>query len=361
MAFHKKLYACVLIFLFALISCSDTPLSPEETDWVTAVILPSRFLSVTGIACRDDGAVFVTTGSCFSKVDSAIYKYHRGTLTKDFGVRYDWSFYGISSCRNVLYAIGSKATSDGVPGPYILLNDGSGWRELEFPLANCGGLEEVEAVNDGKMWVSGSFNYSDGSVPVKYDNGDWTVYEDVNGVTSIAYGPEDGVFYCARAARGGDETYKGDLVMTADGGETWVYESINENSKEFEIELDEYTELSAVPGALIFNADVTVGGATFDGVVKRTGPPGAGNYDVLFFSPLAPFFWDIRGHAFKDVFNGITVGRLTSVVYNSPDWVLEEVTGEDFHFEFITVGPDGYWAVAEDEGGLGGDALMYHP
>lgn len=320
-------------------------------------------LRFTGITARNDGAVFISSTSYWSEAPSAVYKYENGELSADFVVPYDWSFNGINSYLGYVFAVGTKKTSvkPSTRAPYMVHNSGAGWVEIPVEVERIDSLWDVFAINETDCWVLGSDAEDSRSVIMKYVDGKWTRYDCVNNIEATAYCPRSGVLYCL-CDYGGRESPIWKSAITGDGGKTWILEGIALCGEHFEFSgfYGHEKSLSAVPGAVYINATLESNGVRYDGgIVKRTGPLGEGEYEPLFFSRRGPYFWDIRSVAFKDEYNGIAVGHVTSVVYNDPDWVLEDVTGEHLVFERITTGPDGYWAIAED--GSSGYALMYHP
>jgi hypothetical protein len=195
---------------------------------------------------------------------------------------------------------------------------------------------------------------------VKYSDGDWITYPSITNVEDAAYCAEDGFFYCFRRKQVGVITVW-DLAVTADGGGTWALEEITLGDNLYEI--TEYgvvrTVMDAVPDGLFLTAEVTTNEYKYAGaVIKRTGSPGAGEYEPVFFSPFGPYFNSIYDLAFQDSSHGILVGHETSVLYDEPDWVLEEVMPLD-RFDIVAAGPSDYWAVLK--GGPNSDYLLYHP
>lgn len=352
----------LITLLFSYVSCSDVPLGSETNLWESVTSLP-RMLRFTGITARNDGAVFISSTSYCSETPSAVYKYENGVLSDDFVIPCDWSFNGINSYMGCVFTVGTKKTS-GKPStkaPYMVHNSGAGWVEIPVEVERIDSLRDVFAINETDCWVLASDAEDSRSVIMKYVDGKWTRYDIVNNIEVAAYCPLSGVLYIV-CNYGSIESPIWKLVMTGDGGKTWVLEELAFDSENFEFSgfYGYEKSLADVPGALYINAAVESNGVRYDGgVVKRTGPPGEGTYEPLFFSRRGPYFWDIRSVAFKDEHNGIAVGHVTSVVYNDPDWVLEDVTQEHFIFERITIGPDGYWAIAC--GDFPGYALMYHP
>jgi hypothetical protein len=323
-------------------------------------------LRFTGITARNDGAVFISSNSYWSEAPSAVYKYENGELSADFGVPYDWSFFGISSHLGSVFAVGTKKTSVKplVRAPYMVHNSGAGWVEIPVEVEQVDSLWDVFAINGTACWAIGFDNDRDCSVLLKYAGGEWTWYDCVSNIETAAYCPRSGVLHvlCDYGSVG-SPVWK--LAITADSGVTWAVEEIklNTGSLEFRDLPNNNKTFYAVDGALFFSAEVEFNGEKYEGaIIKRTGAPGAGVYELAFCSNTAPYFWDVRAIAFKDEHNGMALGQETSVVYADPDWVLEMATGHDYFyvFDLAAVGPDGYWAITDPASHLP-PHLLYHP
>jgi hypothetical protein len=356
------LMAVALLFaLFFLLSCSDVPLSPAPSAWVKLATFPDPHFVPAGLACRSDGIVFIA-GTSTAEYPAAIYKFGNGALVEDFTAPYeDSDFKGTGFFGTVGWAVGNKRPED-ISIPYMVYNDGADWTEVPVEYEPTDSLFAVFPINETDCWLLKRTGPGGENVfVIKYSNGDWTTYTSVTDVEDAAYDPDDRVLYCVREEKhGGQRTWT--LALTDDLGATWAVEEIklNTNSYEFRDLPDRNKALFAVDGALFFNAEVESNGERYEAaVVKRTGPPGAGVYELVFFSNISRYFRDIRALAFKDERNGMVLGQETSVVYDDPDWVLEIVTGQEYYvFDLAVAGPNGYWAIIDP--GVQ-PQLLYHP
>ena len=246
----------------------------------------------------------------------------------------------------------------------MIYNSGAGWVEIPVEVEQIDSLWDVFAVNETDCWVLGSDAEDDHIVIMKYVDGKWTRYDCVNNIETAAYCPRSGVLYVV-CDYGGAEGPIWKLAITADSGVTWAVEEIKLNTGLFEFRglSNWYKAFYAVDGALFFSAEVEFNGEKYKGaIIKRTGAPGAGVYELAFCSNTGPYFWDVRALVFKDEHNGMALGQETSVVYDDPDWVLEMVTGQDYFyvFDLAAVGPNGYWAITDPPSQLP-PHLLYHP
>jgi hypothetical protein len=97
--------------------------------------------------------------------------------------------------------------------------------------------------------------------------------------------------------------------------------------------------------------------------VKRTGPPGGGEYEAAFIAREGPYFKGLAGLAFyhpgyRDY--GLGVGRATTVLFDEGNVYLERLP---YNLEFAGVvasKTDGFFAVGNNSA-FGGWELMYHP
>jgi len=346
------------VFNLTYTGCAGGPLEPESSGWFQVASFIVDGSGPTGIAKGPDNIVYIVGRT------GVIFRYDGRNISTDFESPYDdCSLWDIGTYKNVVWVVGSKEVSGTVTDytglPYFLYNDGSGWSEIPVDLEGARSFYGVYPVNEKECWIYGSMQYLEDPILLKYTNGDWTLYPEITNVLTAAYRPEDGILYCFEGISDYDEPTPAVLALTDDGGASWIIENINDRSRGFGLKPNYYTRFFALPGLLYFNADVVVNGVAYQGIIKRTGPPGEGKYDVLFYSPLGPHFRDLRGIAFKDVYDGIAVGVETSVLYDAPGWALEDAKGALHNFLYVTAGPEGYWAIAE--GDSPGYALMYHP
>ena len=103
------------------------------------------------------------------------------------------------------------------------------------------------------------------------------------------------------------------------------------------------------------------------GLVRRTGPVGHGQYELVFLSHQGPYFHDLRAVAFAGhdeplgmFSDGIGVGEFTTILYRAGDWFVEQLP---YPMSFVDVDRaqgGGYAAVARNDV-FGGYELLYHP
>jgi hypothetical protein len=353
-------YLSLFILNLSYLSCSDAPLGPTDSKWSIKATFPDEWFLPECIACSQNGSVYVVGRNPVTDRNNVIYRYDGYLLTEDFVSPYEGSdFYGIDFFNDTGYAVGHKPG-----GPYMVRYDGSGWSEVNINDSEIASFRKVFAINDSDCWlVADTYSSVDG-VPVKYAGTVFSVYNDFAYVTKAFYYRNEDILYCLNGSGSGSVP---EIIITADGGNSWIEEEIKLDCTTYEIGNPPRRSLYGVNGALYFNASVKTREVSDDsdygGIIKRAGPPGAGKYEIVFISPEAPYFSDVRALAFKDEKHGLAVGHETSVLYEDSYWLLETYR-DDYAintFEGITACPDGYWAFAYYAGPPSEYRLFYHP
>jgi len=349
-----------------ILSCAQHPLDPALNRWVLTAELPNPYLVPGDIFSRGDGTVYIVGRSLRVGFPPAIYKYENGRMIEDYEPPYVYSgFYGVSFHGDVGWAVGYKYENDHTTVfPYMVYYDGVEWAEKTIPADRFDTLYRTFAINGTDCWVlagdseSGFNRYY---CLFKYDDGVCVSYPHLTDILTASYCQSEGTFYCLRDGSGDVQGNRWELYITNDNGTTWTVEVITAKSGLHEVNDLADSELYAVPGALFFTGEVESNGFPYKGaVIKRTGRPGEGVYEVVFLSPVGPYFFELEDIAFKDALNGIIVGMETSVVYEDPNWVLEDVSGCTVFPDFthIATGGNRYWGLVDDSGKR---YLLSHP
>jgi hypothetical protein len=141
------------------------------------------------------------------------------------------------------------------------------------------------------------------------------------------------------------------LVMSSDGGATWVKESFD--FRYYGAAVSVKPGIFPAGDALFFLAEYAFDDHGYYLIVRRTGAPGEGRYDLSYLSYLGPHFEDLGDLAFRTPDDGMGVGWKASLAYNGRDWVQEDVGTRSFYS--VAANPaGGFWAVSEDR-------LLFHP
>jgi len=351
----------LLVFILSCLSCSDIPLGPIDSEWVFKAVIPGQWFIPEGIACSRSGSIYVV-GRDQIGVRNVIYKYDGSSFAEDFVSPYrDSGFSDIDFYNDTGYAVGYKSD-----GPYMVRYDGSEWNEVVIGDYGIFGLYNVSAISDSGCWLTACISSPFGGnvVPVKYAGGVFKFYNGLPDIGGVFFDRQEGTLYCLN-----DQGYTGipKAVISADEGNTWIVEEIILDYPACEILApNKGRSLYVVDGVLYFNVRIEMGeqpdDVRYNAIIKRTGPPGDGEYELVFMAPEGPYFTDVRALAFRDKKHGLAVGYETSVVYERSKWLLEN-TADSFTlntFEGIVVGSDGYWAFGS-YAGTTEYRLFYHP
>jgi hypothetical protein len=143
-----------------------------------------------------------------------------------------------------------------------------------------------------------------------------------------------------------------EIFVSADDGATW-HREVYELPPHYELERIVSTATS--PDALYLIARVVAADLEYYAIIRRTGAPGEGVYDLSYLAWVGPGVGQIDFCAFRDDDDGIAVGLGTTMRYYAPDWVRETV-GPLQRFDYLVADPrGGYWAVR------GRGSLEWHP
>jgi hypothetical protein len=163
-----------------------------------------------------------------------------------------------------------------------------------------------------------------------------------------AYDADAKIFYAIPRKKG----YEVEVAITADRGSSWVYEK---------------AVLECIPGAglenaVIFPATVYRGDLYFvtgTAIYKRTGAPGAGQYELVFFSNLGPYFRFVDDLA-ADGMRLMGTGVDTCLIYDGERWQMERLPYEHTSFNGLGAAPTGFYATARTEN-TDKFELLFHP
>jgi hypothetical protein len=350
--------ALAVVFLFIASDCGE-PLGPAPSGWVRYAVFPTECWKVVGLAGDFySGHVYAVTGG---KGDAAIWRYDGRDFREDYVPPYEWEegwFTDIASAGGTVWAAGGKNEA-GRDSPYLIRNlRRSGWLEVPLATSRPGSISAVHAAGDFECW----FTIYDGPVRVvnqrrgilaRYDDGKVVDFADLGEVTCAvgakAAGGKSGqnvVFAVEAIGRG--EIGDSSVFVTTDAGASWLEERLDFPSPVGK-EVETVRAECASGTDLYLFVDFLSG---YNGIVKRSGEPGRGEYELVFFATEGPNFkWlsdvAVRGGGVHHSC-GVAVGRETSVVYDGADWRLEEVPypADIEHIAYASDG--GFWATADD-------------
>jgi hypothetical protein len=357
-------------FLLALaLSCGEA-LGPEPPAWVTRATFPEGTGQIGGLAADSlRGYVYAAAGG---KGSSVIWRYDGRGFSEDYAPPYEYGeawLTDIAYAGSVGWAAGGKVAG-GEDSPYLIRNfSRSEWLEVPLATNTRGSISAVQPANDHVCW----FTVCDDYIRVinrrrgtlaRYRDGEVEVYPDLGEVTcavSSAGGGRSGgyVVFAAEAVAGGTRVGDSRVFVSADGGASWADERLEFHSPVGEAMAEVRAECALGTDLYLF-VDFANG---YNGVVKRTGPPGQGEYELVFYATEGSNFKWLNDVVVADGnihhARGMAVGYDTSVVYDGPGWKIEEVA-YPANIEYVAPSADGgFWAAAEDLTS-GRSELFYH-
>lgn len=350
------------------VGCSDGPWEPYPPAWTPVTPIP--YAEIHAIAVKD------------SDPERGVYavgnKEYRGGggiepkqwFYKSYIKRYDgYEFtevYAIEHTRRIWlndvdfagrkgWAVGGKERPNGGP-PYLPLMvyfDGDAWKEIPVHNKSLGSLQKVYAINENECWLIGdkTSEVGGGDTLIKYSYGNFTIYGPYPYFREAAYARGVDLFYAGEVF-GEDH----EIFMTADRGATWHWEKVRFDTLGYKLER---VDVSCAVGADLYLIAKFVGDCW--GLVRRTGVPGAGVYELIFLSNKSANFYNIKSVAFEETGRGLAVGLEASVFYDGQDWRLEKLPYRIAFKEVEAAGGGGFWAFGENIGVMSRWELLYHP
>jgi hypothetical protein len=332
------------------LSCGEAQ-GPVPFRWYEEATLPPGYSGLSlydtgpgGLYCRanapdDRNVVLIYEGSAF-KEDFSISS--REGILGDVAFSGDAGFLTIAKHEGGQgYACLMRREETG----WLEVLESSEYNDFSYPTpvaANCCWLVATPPLGDSRI--------------VKYENGALTVYGETHGDEDLAYSPRVGLLYNVNTYDG-EKKPRAVIVVTGDGGASWAEESITVPAP---YKLDRFNDMAATADALYLVAELNLAGleTPYRAIIKRTGPPGQGVYELSYLSWVGPGTQDIDWIAFRDTDHGVATGLGGSIYYDAPSWT-RETTDPLFSFQPESPVADpasGYWAAALDE-----KTLLRHP
>lgn len=348
------------VAFFILLSCGEA-LGPAANSWQKIAEFEDGIgLRIGGLAVSG-GDVYVATKRD-SPAELAIFVYNGGRLEEDWVLPDAGGagrMVGLDKIDSVVWAGGTRSEK-GEPinyFPLLVRNNGSGWREIDLGSnPGFGGIGRVYPVSDEVCWLLTDEERAGpwyGSL-VLYDNGALREFPGFTRVTA-AYDADAKILYVIHRKKGKFV----EVAITADDGNDWVYEK---------------AVLKAIPGADVEKADILppivyrnhlyfalrpVSSGIWTAIYRRTGAPGAGEYELVFFSNLGPYFRFVDDFAADDT-RLMGTGTDTCLIYDGERWQMERLPYEHTSFNGLGAAPTGFYATANNETS-GELELLFHP
>jgi hypothetical protein len=358
-------WALAVVFLFIASDCGE-PLGPAPSGWVRYALFPKDCWKVVGLAAGFySGPLYAVTGG---KGDSAIWRYDGRDFREDYVPPYEWDegwLTDIACAASTLWAAGGK-NEGGRDSPYLIRNlRRSGWLEVPLATSRPGSISAVHPAGDFECW----FTIYDGPVRVvnqrrgilaRHNDGKVVDFADLGEVTCAVGAKRGGnVVFAVQAVERGARIGDSSVFVTGDGGASWLEERLDFPSPVGK-EVETVRAECASGTDLYLFVDFLTG---YNGIVKRSGEPGRGEYELVFFATQGRNFTWLNDVAVRDGginhSSGVAVGRDTSVVYDGADWCLEEVPYPADVEHIAHAFDGGFWASATDLI-TGRSELLYH-
>jgi|GEM_PF-1920697 len=371
--------ALVVAALLGLVRCGE-PLEPQEAGWVTVARFPLE---------RNAGVNSIYTNGY--TIWAAVYEYvypEQVTRTKimtyaegEFRVEYESPpEYKFADLADIAFersgdkgwAVGQKREGEGSSKPFVLVYEPRAreWKEEDVTGLDEAAFSKVMPINDKEIWVLIDHSYHSGDhegLLAKYSNGELNVFKALGPVTAIypytRYSPM--TLYAVSYAR--DGYAPGELpkvYISADAGASWAEETFPEDLMQGRVISRAYAGGAFGPDLYIL---IECGNNGW-GVVRRTGAPGVGEYELAFLAYGGPYLTALNSIAFRNPHSpprgisadGVTVGRDTSVVFDEGTVYLEKLPYALDLTAVVLYGGNGFFAVGKNEA-FGGWELLYHP
>jgi hypothetical protein len=354
---YRPIAICVLIL--SALSCGE-PLGPLSNSWQKVTGFGEGvYLTVGGLAVAGGDVYAALTRPGTPKElksypsELAVVAYRGGRLEDDWvlpdaGAR--GNMCDIGKINSALWAGGTR-TEDGETFTYyfpvFIRNTGFGWHEVDLgSKPGFGGIGRVYPVSEEVCWLlTGEEDPGPwyGSL-VLYDNGALRKFPAFTDVTA-AYDAETETLFVIPDREG---SAAAEVAITTDRGSSWIYEK---------------AVLKAIPGAdvekagilppIVYRNDLyfalrpTISGG-WTAIYRRTGAPGAGKYELVFFANLGPYFRFVDEFATDDT-RLMAIGTDTCLLYDGERWQMERLPYEHTSFNGLGAAPTGFYATARNE------------
>ena len=229
----------------------------------------------------------------------------------------------------------------------LLKRTTSGWIEV-FSTDEYHTLAPFGVINDDACWVLCSANDATDKIG-KYAYGTLDITGEIKGEFG-GYAAKNKTIF--GYYEWGDENKVCYVFTSGDYGKTWFQEKMELPAHYTLARVD---GVAASPEAFYFVANVVGADLEYDAIIKRTGPPGAGEYELLYLGWTGPGYIGISKCAFRDETAGVAVGEGASMYYQAPEWVREISAPVGTNFDSLLADPrGGFW-------GSRFDGLYWHP
>jgi hypothetical protein len=211
-------------------------------------------------------------------------------------------------------------------------------------------FNEVTPVADNACWLIGSNEKAPYNHLIKYADGGFTAASFTYSLEFVSYCPGLNAVFAF------DTSEKGVVVGSSDGGATWREEKI-ELPAPYKIN-GLIESVATTPDALYFSVNVAVEDLNYQAIIKRTGLPGEGVYELSYASWYGPGIMSLDAVSFRNATSGVAIGNIGSIYYDGRDWI-RELAPDGTALDSANLTPDprgGFWCTSHS-----GRYLVWHP
>ncbi len=351
----KRVIITAALAVVAFVACGE-PAEPAGFLWVTKKEIPDEYRTfrlcavgprgVYGIAEMQDGSdrVIVYDGSNFATA----YESSQNNSLTDLAF---WNDVGFLSGRKEI-SLGDGAR---VSEPVFLRYETGEWSEIPTK-GEFYSFDHLTPVGPDECWMVGEVNVGE-SVHyrvIKYDHGLFKEY-----LRFDLFGVAESVYCAATNTLFVREEFANDVWITNDGGASWRRETPSAPGYEITGEPN-----GAVAGdAVYFVTYAAVADDGFNIVLKMTGAPGEGVYEISYMGRAAPGTLNLSHAAFRNPSDGVAIAEAgTSIFFNGQTWTREMVSPY-YNFDVFSLIADprgGYWCIHKDSEHANNE-LIWHP
>jgi hypothetical protein len=348
MSFKNILYPGLIATAVILVNSCEGPPAPEKSSWREITAIPYPYYELKAASLR---GVYLTAGE-EGGGEKLVY-FDGREFKEEYAVfnASDHIDYVTLPSRFLSNAGFMSITRETPCGPKaVLLIRSDGWAEI-LENVNYGSFAHLCFVGDFTCWMVGTQPNAVGVV-LYYNKGQLTEYDRVERPRFASYVAPQNTFYCYFGSTSGEGGVKGRLAAFSPGYGNCGEELITVPAG---FEIERLRDMAAGGDALYFVAEVETAGVAYEAVIKRTGPPGDGVYELSFLSRAGPGFLGLEECGFSDAAHGMAVGMGGSIYYDAPIWSREYVENPGQYLTQLTPDPrGGFWADYYRR-------LMWHP
>jgi hypothetical protein len=353
------------------LSCGEPP-GPLEPRWAHVANFPQDIQWVNGISPYWSSEELKEEVGVYAVVErrgayDALVKCSRYGSSVEFEMneRYgggslaDVATYGLT-----IWISGAKVSGEKT-APFILRKPNLGeWEEIPVPPRPGAAVSAVVPINEADFWFlvdDDHWQRTRRGTLAKYARGAVTTYDGFGDVTIVR------TLDPGRPARLYAVTCRGEAVkvfVTADEGGSWAEETLPPDVVPGHHLLAATAAATAGPDLyLIVDLGYEGEAGNYCAVVRRSGAPGAGEYEAVFIATEGPYFRGLSRLAFlhpgyRDY--GLGVGSDTTVLFDEGNVYMERLPYPLEFAEVVVSETGGFLAVGHNSA-FGGWELLYHP